>query len=165
VLTLGVLKGILAPVVDEPVTFVNAPQLAEARGLTVRETKISSVRDYVNLVELRGVHAGRPTHVAGTLYGKQAVPRIVGIDDHIVDLPPSSHMLVVRNADVPGMIGKVGTILGDAGVNVDDMDVGKTAEGQAALMAISTTTPVAGDVVDALRGEDGVVDARAIELD
>ena len=165
VLTLGVLKGVLAPVVDEPVSFVNAPQLAEARGLTVRETKVASVRDYVNLVELRGVCAGRPTHVAGTLYGKQAVPRIVGIDDHIVDVPPSSHMLVVRNADVPGMIGKVGTILGDAGVNVDDMDVGKTAEGQAALMAISTTTPVAGDVVDALRGQDGVVDARAIELD
>ena len=93
------------------------------------------MRDYVNLVELRGVCGGRATHVAGTLYGKQAAPRIVGIDDHIVDVPPSSHMLVVRNADVPGMIGKVGTILGDAGVNVDDMDVGKTAEGEAALMA------------------------------
>ena len=151
VLTLGVLKGVLGPVVDEPVSFVNAPQLAEARGLTVRETKISSVRDYVNLVELRGVCAGRPTHVAGTLYGKQAAPRIVGIDEHIVDVPPSSHMLVVRNADVPGMIGRVGTILGDAGVNVDDMDVGKTAEGEAALMAISTTVPVAGEVIDALR--------------
>ncbi len=130
VLTLGVLKGVLAPVVDEPVSFVNAPQLAESRGLTVRETKVSSVVDYVNLVELRGVCAGRPTHVAGTLYGKQAAPRIVGIDEHIVDVPPSSHMLVVRNADVPGMIGKVGTILGNAGVNVDDMDVGKTAEGR-----------------------------------
>jgi D-3-phosphoglycerate dehydrogenase len=165
VLTLGVLKGVLAGVVDEPVTFVNAPQLAEERGLVVRETKQSSVRDYVNLVELRGRYNGRETHVAGTLYGKQAAPRIVGIDDHTVDLPPSSHMLVVRNADVPGMIGKVGTILGDAGVNVDDMDVGKTAEGQAALMALSVTTPVPGEVVDALRKQEGVVDARAIELD
>jgi D-3-phosphoglycerate dehydrogenase len=165
VLTLGVLKGVLAPVVDEPVSFVNAPQLAESRGLTVRETKISSVRDYVNLVELRGVCNGRATHVAGTLYGKQAAPRIVGIDEHIVDVPPSSHMLVVRNSDVPGMIGKVGTILGNAGVNVDDMDVGKTAEGEAALMAISTTVPVGNDIIDTLRAEDGVVDARAIELD
>ena len=74
-------------------------------------------------------------------------------------------MLVVRNADVPGMIGKVGTILGDAGVNVDDMDVGKTAEGQAALMALSTTAPVPDDVVTAIRNQDGVVDARAIELE
>ncbi len=166
VLTLGVLKGVLGPVVDEPVSFVNAPQLAEDRGLTVRETKQSSVRDYVNLVELRGTYGGRETHVAGTLYGKQSAPRIVGIDDHIVDAPASSaHMLVVRNADVPGMIGKVGTILGDAGVNVDDMDVGKTAEGQAALMVLSTTAPVPDDVVDAIRNQEGVVDARAIELE
>ncbi len=147
VLTLGVLKGVLGPVVDEPVSFVNAPQLAEDRGLSVRETKMSSVRDYVNLVELRGSYGGRETHVAGTLYGKQSAPRIVGIDDHIVDVPPAAHMLVVRNADVPGMIGRVGTILGDAGVNVDDMDVGKTAEGQAALMALSTTAPVPDEVV------------------
>jgi D-3-phosphoglycerate dehydrogenase / 2-oxoglutarate reductase len=166
VLTLGVLKGVLGPVVDEPVSFVNAPQLAEDRGLTVRETKQSSVRDYVNLVELRGSYGGRETHVAGTLYGKQSAPRIVGIHDHIVDAPASSaHMLVVRNADVPGMIGKVGTILGDAGVNVDDMDVGKTAEGQAALMVLSTTAPVPDEVVEAIRNQDGVVDARAIELE
>ena len=163
-LTLGVLKGVLGPVVDEPVSFVNAPQLAESRGLTVRETKLSSVRDYVNLVELRGVCGpGDPRRRERCTASRPR--RIVGIDDHIVDVPPSSHMLVVRNADVPGMIGKVGTILGDAGVNVDDMDVGKTAEGEAALMAISTTTPVADEVVEALRAQDGVVDARAIELD
>jgi D-3-phosphoglycerate dehydrogenase len=165
VLTLGVLKGLLAPVVDEPVSFVNAPQLAEERGVVVRETKLSSARDYVNLVELRGRGGGRETHVAGTLYGKQAAPRIVGIDDHIVDVPPSSHMLVVRNKDVPGVIGTVGGILGDAGVNIDDMDVGKTAEGEAALMAISTKTSVPDAVVDELRRQDVIVDARAIELE
>ena len=165
VLTLGVLKGVLTPVVDEPVSFVNAPQLAEARGLVVRETKLSSARDYVNLIELRGSFQDRETHVAGTLYGKQAAPRIVGIDDHIVDVPPSGHMLVVRNSDVPGMIGKVGTILGDAGVNVDDMDVGKTAEGQRALMVLSTTTAVPAEVVETVRAQDGIVDARAIELE
>jgi D-3-phosphoglycerate dehydrogenase / 2-oxoglutarate reductase len=165
VLTLGVLKGVLAPVVDEPVSFVNAPQLAEERGVVVRETKLSSARDYVNLIELRGQGTGRQTHVAGTLTGKQGKPTIVAIDDHTVDLPPSSHMLVVRNDDVPGMIGRVGTILGEAGVNIDDMDVGKTAEGQAALMALSTAEPVPDSVVDMLRAQNGVVDARAIELE
>jgi D-3-phosphoglycerate dehydrogenase len=164
VLTLGVLKGVLGPVVDEPVTFVNAPQLADERGLAVRETKLSSARDYVNLIELRGRFDGRETHVAGTLYGKQAAPRIVGIDDHIVDVPPTSHMVIVRNADVPGMIGRVGSIVGSAGINIDDMDVGKTAAGQAALMALSTTTPVPAAVVEQLRAEDGVVDARAIDF-
>src|SRR3954454_9063845 len=112
VLTLSVLKGVLGPVVDEPVSFVNAPNLAEARGLTVRESSSSSARDYVNLVELRGhSSSGATTHVAGTLYGKQDAPRIVAIDDYIVDLAPSSHMLVVRNQDTPGMIGTVCTIV------------------------------------------------------
>jgi len=164
VLTLSVLKGLLSPVVDEPVTFVNAPQLAAERGVIVRSTSSASARDYVNLVTVRGVAAGRETHVAGTLYGKSDAPRIVGLDEHIVDLPPSSHMLVVRNDDVPGVIGMVGSILGDAGVNIDDMDVGRSPSGAAAMMAISTGLPVPAEVVEHLRSRPGIVDAKAIEL-
>lgn len=164
VLTLAVLKGVLGPVLDEPVTFVNAPQLAEARGLAVRETSSSSARDYVNLVELRGHSARGTTHVAGTLYGKQDAPRIVAIDDYIVDLPPSSHMLVVRNQDTPGMIGRVGTILGEGGVNIDEFDLGKGPAGDKPLMVLSTSTPVPPEVVVQLHAEPGVVDAKAIEL-
>jgi D-3-phosphoglycerate dehydrogenase len=164
VLTLSVLKGLLSPVVDEPVTFVNAPQLAEERGVTVRTTSSASARDYVNLVTVRGIADGRPTHVAGTLYGKSDSPRIVGFDEHIVDLPPSSHMLVVRNDDVPGVIGMVGTILGAAGVNIEDMDVGRSASGAAAMMAISTGAAVPPEVVADLRSRAGILDAKAIEL-
>ena len=164
VLTLSVLKGLLSPVVDEPVTFVNAPQLAEERGVVVRSTSSASARDYVNLVTVRGVAGGRPTHVAGTLYGKSDAPRIVGLDEHIVDLPPSSHMLVVRNDDVPGVIGMVGTILGEAGLNIDDMDVGRSPTGVAAMMVISTGLPVPLSVVAEVRSRPGIVDAKAIEL-
>jgi D-3-phosphoglycerate dehydrogenase len=165
VLTLAALKGVLGPVVDEPVSFVNAPAIAETRGLTVRETKLSAARDYVNLVELRGTYQGRATHVAGTLYGKQASPRIVGIDDHIIDVPPSAHMVVVRNDDVPGVIGSVGTILGDAKVNIDDMVVGRTTSGEAALMVLSTGSAVDAAVIETLRGAEGILDARAIDLE
>ena len=164
VLTLSILRGLLSPVVDEPVTFVNAPQLAEERGITVRETKTSTARDYVNLISVCGIAGERPTHVAGTLYGKNDAPRIVGIDHHIVDLPPSSHMLVVHNADVPGIIGVVGTVLGRAGVNIDDMDVGRSASGAAAMMAISTAGAVPSGVVQEIRDSPGVIDARAITL-
>jgi D-3-phosphoglycerate dehydrogenase / 2-oxoglutarate reductase len=165
VLTLAVLKGVLQRVVDEPVSFVNAPQLAQSRGVKVRETTSSSALDYVNLITLRGERQQGPVHVAGTLFGKRAVPRIVGIDGHSVDVPPSQHMLVVRNTDEPGMIGTVGSILGTAGVNIADMDVGTNAEGAPALMAISTDEPVPRDVVDRLRAEPGILDARALELD
>jgi D-3-phosphoglycerate dehydrogenase len=165
VLTLSILKGALGAVTDEPVSFVNAPQLAEARGLAVSETATPTSADFVNLVRLTGRAGDRSISVAGTLLGKQARPRIVEIDSHSVDVPPASHMLVVRNSDTPGMIGRIGTIIGEAGVNVDDMDVGTNAEGEAALMVLSTSAPVTRDVVDALLAVDGVYDAQAIELD
>jgi D-3-phosphoglycerate dehydrogenase len=166
VLTLSVLKGVLAPVVDEPVSFVNAPQLAEERGLVVRETTSSSARDYVNLIELRGHTAERATHVAGTLYGKHDAPRIVAIDDYIVELPPSSHMLVVRNEDKPGMVARVAGILGiEHGINIDEMDLGRGPGGDVSLMLIATSSSVPAEVVAQLRETEGVVDARAIDLD
>jgi D-3-phosphoglycerate dehydrogenase len=165
VLTLAITRGVLASVVDEPVSFVNAPQLAEMRGLEIRETTSSSSRDYVNLVSLRGKVGDRPVHVAGTLAGQRGEPRIVGIDDHSIEVPPSSHMVVVRNEDVPGMIGKVGTILGSAGLNIEDMRVGKSPAGEAALMVLTTSTAVQSEVVERLRAERGIVDAKAIELD
>ena len=73
-------------------------------------------------------------------------------------------MLVVRNADVPGMIGTVASILGAAAVNIDDMDVGRNPTGEAAMMAISTADAVPTSVVDAIRACPGVIDAKAIEL-
>ncbi|MGQ0823670.1 MAG: phosphoglycerate dehydrogenase [Actinomycetota bacterium] len=162
VLTLSVLKGVLGPVVDEPVTFVNAPHLAEGRGLVVRETTSTDVRDYVNLISIRGDNGA---HVAGTLFGKHEAPRIVGIDEHIVDLPPSRHMLVVHNEDVPGMIGRVTTLLGDAGINISDMDVGRSPSGAAALMAIATDSLVSDEIVTQICAQAGVQTARAFDLD
>ncbi len=155
------LKGVLAPVVAEPVSFVNAPQIAEQRGISVRETKSSDARDYVNLIVVRG---DQGTHVAATLFGKHQAPRIVGIDGHQVDLPPARHMLVVHNDDSPGMIGRVGTVLGDAGINISNMDVGQSPSGEAALMVIATETAVPTDVVDVVTRQVGVQSARAIDL-
>jgi D-3-phosphoglycerate dehydrogenase len=161
VLTLSVLKGVLAPVVTEPVSYVNAPQIAEQRGISVRETKSSDARDYVNLIVVRG---DQGTHVAATLFGKHQAPRIVGIDGHQVDLPPARHMLVVHNDDSPGMIGRVGTVLGDAGINISNMDVGQSPSGEAALMVIATETAVPADVVQQMTRQVGVQSARAIDL-
>jgi len=161
VLTLSVLKGVLAPVMEEPVSFVNAPQIAEQRGLAFRETKSSDARDYVNLIVVRG---DQGTHVAATLFGKQQVPRIVGIDGHSVDLPPARNMLVVHNDDSPGIIGRVGTVLGEAGINISNMDVGQSPRGEAALMVIATDAPVPAEVVTRVAQQAGVQSARAIEL-
>ena len=165
VLTLSVLKGALGVITDEPVSFVNAPQLAESRGVAVRESMSSSALDYVNLVTLRGRVGDRDVHCAGTIFGKRDAMRIVGILDHTVDIPPSGHLLVVRNSDTPGMIGKVATAVGDSGINIDDMDVGTNAVGEAALMVLALDRAVPPTVVDAIAATPGVLDAKAIDLD
>jgi len=153
ILTLAVLKGLLGNGSEEPVSYVNAPQLAAERGIEVKETKTSAAHDYVNLVSLRGGdHA-----IAGSLFGLRAEARLVMVDDHTVDIPPARHMLIVRNEDRPGLIGLVGATVGQAGVNISDMDVGRSPEGEAALMVLSTDQPVPPAVLAELRSEAGIL--------
>ena len=135
IVTLAVLKGFFDAISDEPVSYVNAPQLAAHKGIDVRESRSSSSSDYVNLVTVRG--GGHS--IAGTLVGRRAEQRLMAIDDHRFDVPPAEHMLMVKNDDRPGMIGVVGTMLGDAGVNIADMDVGRAATPGTATMLIAPT--------------------------
>ena len=158
ILTLSVLKGFFGATSGEPVSYVNAPAVAQEQGIEVRPTSTTTTRDYVNLITLRsGEHS-----LAGTLVGLRSVPTVVMIDDHTVDVPPAEHLLVVRNEDRPGMIGRVGTVLGEAGVNIDDMAVGSTAQGTKALMVIATDAPVSDAAQSELRGVDGIVSVAAV---
>jgi len=158
ILTLSVLKGLFAAGTEEPVSYVNAPKLAEERGLEVRETSTTTSHDYVNLVTLRsGDHA-----VAGTLTGPKTEPRLVIVDDHAVEVPPSRHMLVVRNDDRPGMIGMVGTELGAAGVSISSMTVGPSANGTTALMVLSTDRQVPDATFEALKAAGGILDLHRV---
>jgi D-3-phosphoglycerate dehydrogenase len=161
ILTLSVLKGIFAGVSDEPVSYVNAPQIAAERGVEVRDSSTSTTQDYVNLVTVRGGdHA-----IAGTLVGLKGDPRIVMIDDLSVDLPPARNMLIVRNDDVPGMIATVTAALRDAGINIGDMHLGHSQEGAAAMQVLATSEPVSTELVDTLRRADGIVSVHAIATD
>jgi D-3-phosphoglycerate dehydrogenase len=95
--------------------------------------------------------------LSGTLTGRRGEQRIVMIDDHTFDVPPADHMLMVTNDDRPGVIGAVGTILGDAGVNIADMDVGRAEQAGTAVMLIAPTSIVPATVVDALRAAPGII--------
>ncbi|MGQ0830283.1 MAG: phosphoglycerate dehydrogenase [Microthrixaceae bacterium] len=155
ILTLSVLKGVFGRVSEEPVSYVNAPRLAAERGIEVRESSSSTSHEYVNLVTIRGGgHA-----IGGTLVGLRGAPRVVMVDDHSVDVPPADNMLIVRNDDVPGMISAVTGVLGSAGLNIDDMHLGRSPEGAAALMILATDQPVPDDVQAAIRSLPGVVSA------
>jgi D-3-phosphoglycerate dehydrogenase / 2-oxoglutarate reductase len=160
ILTLSLLKGYFGRVSEEPVSFVNAPQLAAESGIQIRETATTTAHHYVNLITVRsGDHA-----LAGTLVGLQGDPRIVMVDDHTVDVPPSAHMLVVRNDDRPGMIGAVGTLLGDADINIAGIHVGQSAAGLGALMVLATASPVPVEVVRRLESTEGIVSVHAVDL-
>jgi D-3-phosphoglycerate dehydrogenase / 2-oxoglutarate reductase len=161
ILTLSVLKGVFGGVSEEPVSYVNAPQIAAERGVEVRESSTSATPDYVNLVTVRGGdHA-----VAGTLVGLKGDPRIVMIDDLNVDLPPARYMLVVRNDDVPGMIATVTSALAAAKINIGDMHLGHSQTGAAAMQVLATSEPVSAEVVEALLRADGIVSVAAISTD
>ena len=157
---LSALKGMLGQISDEPVSFVNATNMARDRGVEIKGISNTVAKDFVNVVTVRG--GGHS--LAGTLVGLGAEPRLVMVDDHKIDMPPAQHMLVVRNDDRPGMIGLVGTTLGAAGVNIDDMDVGRSAEGVPAVMVIASPTAVPTEVQDLLRARDGIVSVYAIDL-
>ncbi len=160
ILTLSVLKGIFAAGTEEPVSYVNAPQLAAERGLVIRETSTVTAHDYVNLVTLRGGDHS----VAGTLTGPRTEPRLVMVDDHTVEVPPAPNMLVVRNDDRAGMIGLVGTVLGEADVSISSMAVGPSATGNTALMVFSTDRLAPDDVLSRLRAAPGISDVHTIQL-
>ncbi|MCU1495435.1 MAG: serA [Acidimicrobiaceae bacterium] len=158
ILTLSVLKGLFAVGTEEPVTYVNAPRIAEERGLTLRVSQTATTHDRVSLVTVRSsAHS-----VAGTLTGGDGSARIVMVDDHQVEVPPAPHMLVVRNDDRPGMIGVVGTILGDAELSIAHMSVGQTAGAGTALMVLSVDRLLAPDVLASLAAKPGILDVHQV---
>jgi len=158
ILTLSVLKGLLTAATGEPVSYVNAPQIATERGLSWREARSPAAHEYVNLVVVRSAAHS----VAGTLAGARSEPRIVEVDGHTVEVPPARNMLVVRNDDRPGMIGFVGTILGRAGLNIQNMAIGQSPRGEAALMILSTSTEVPVEVLQELRDKPGIIAVYAV---
>jgi D-3-phosphoglycerate dehydrogenase / 2-oxoglutarate reductase len=152
ILTLAVLKGLFGGVSEDPVTYVNAPTLAREHGVEIREVSCATSVDYVNLVTIRG--GGH--EISGTLGGRRGESRIVVLDGHTTDVPPATNMLVVRNDDRPGMIGVVGTALGNGGINIADMDVGRAPSGSA-LMVLATTAPVPPEIIHALETTPGII--------
>jgi D-3-phosphoglycerate dehydrogenase len=163
-LTLYGLKGAFSAVVHEPVTFVNAPLLAEERGISVGESKSSQSLDYVNLVEVRAQAEGETISVGGVLVGKRDNERLVRIFGYDLDMAFSPIMAFFRYMDRPGIIGIVGSILGEAGINIAAMQVARKAEGGEALMGLAVDSPIPEDLLDDIAKRTEMRDARLIVL-
>lgn len=160
VLELAALKGVFTDVVEEQVTYVNAPVLAGERGLEARLTTDPESPDYRNVVRLCGTLAdGSRVSVAGTLIGPRQVERIVEVDGFDVDIAPAEHMAFLRYEDRPGVVGTIGGILGEAGVNIAGMQVARDVKGGHALVALTVDSAIEPAVltriVDAIGAESG----------
>jgi len=164
ILRTAVLKGMLAHATDEPVNYVNANHFAEQRGIAVTETKRAETHDYVSMIVVKAKTGGEPIEVAAALIGKKNEPRLVSLFDHDLDMIPDRYMAFFRYPDRPGMIGKVGTILGDAGINIGSMQVGRHEAGGTALMGITVDTPLSADVLALIKDSAGMQDAWSVEL-
>jgi D-3-phosphoglycerate dehydrogenase / 2-oxoglutarate reductase len=157
-------KGLLAPMVFEPLNYVNTPLLARERGLHLETSRVPESADYTSLVVLRLEGEGGENVVSGTLVGPRHQPRLVEAMGFDMDLVPEEHMLFIRNEDVPGMIGKLGTILGEHGINIGNMAVGRGKPGSRAAMAVTVDAPVPEGVLSALLETPGFNEARAVRL-
>ena len=156
---LSALKGLFSTS-GETVSFVNAFSVAENQGVNINATNTTDSLDYLNTITISGGgHA-----IAGTVVGLKGEHRIIMVDDHTVDIPPSEHMVVLRNDDRPGVIGKVGTILGENQINITDMNVGRSVDGYGALMVISTQNAVSETVAEHLINTEGVTQCSIINL-
>jgi D-3-phosphoglycerate dehydrogenase len=164
VLTLAILKGILSAVVHEPVSFVNAPMLARERGIGLSEMRSTVSQDYVSLISLRAETDEGPVTVGGTLVGKRNNERVMQVYDFDVEIAPAENMVFFTYQDVPGVIGTVGTILGEHGVNIATMEVGRKSEGGEALMGLTVDAPIPPHVLTHIGRTIGANRLRAITL-
>ena len=148
---------------NEPVTFVNAPMLARDRGLAVSEMRSTVSQDYVSLISIRAETDDGPVVLEGTIVAKDSI-RVIKIDDFDVEVGPADRMVFFRYADRPGIIGKVGTIFGDAGINIATMDVGRRAQGGDALMVLTVDSEVPNEVLDRVASAIEADHIRAVSL-
>ncbi len=173
-LTAALVKGLLEPISEAHVNLVNAPVLARDWGLEIIESRSTTPEQYANLVTLSvpadGAHDAQPAYqLAATItWGEE---RIVRVDQYATDFVPSGHILIAHNVDRPGMIGRVGTILGDAGVNIGHMDVGPIAgahaaraDGGEALMVLAVGGVVPPDAIERIRLTEDIFSITSVVL-
>jgi D-3-phosphoglycerate dehydrogenase / 2-oxoglutarate reductase len=165
ILKLAALKGVFADVVEEQVSYVNAPLFAEERGLEVRLTTTDDSPDYRNLIALRGTLAdGTQVSVAGTLSGPRQIERITEVDGFDIEITPTQHMAFLVYEDRPGVVGTIGNVLGAAGINIAGMQVSRHEQGGDALVALTVDSAIPSAVLDEIVTAIGATSGRSVDL-
>ena len=166
VLKVAALRGLFQDVVEEQVTFVNAPVLAADRGTEVRLLTDADGGEYRNVITLRGTLAdGSQLSVSGTLTGPKQVEKLVAIDGLDLEVPLAAHFMVLRYTDRPGVIGNLGRLLGEAGVNIAAMQVGRADAGGEAVSVLTLDSTVPAATLEEVGREVEATSVRVVDLE
>jgi D-3-phosphoglycerate dehydrogenase len=166
-LTLAVISGALEGRTEEQVNLVNAPSMAQQRGIVVEEKSVSEAQDFNELIRVTVVAGTEKVAVAGTGIGPNRVPHLVEVQGRRLTTELTPNVCVFRYADLPGMIGRVGTIFGAHGINISSAAVGHTPDGdeqRLAAMVVTTDAQVPAEVVDEIVASEGFVAGWTVVL-
>ncbi|HJQ85316.1 MAG TPA: phosphoglycerate dehydrogenase [Candidatus Binatia bacterium] len=159
----AVLRGLLGHLLESGVNYVNAPAIARERGIKVIEARAPATTDYINSIAVQLRTPSRTLAVLGAVFGVDTV-RVVRIDGFRMEAVPEGHILMLHNRDVPGVVGRVGTLLGERGINIAGIELGRERVGGMALSLIHVDEPVSGEVLDELRQLPQIVSAQVLHL-
>jgi D-3-phosphoglycerate dehydrogenase len=162
-LTIAVLKGLLTPILKENINYINAPIIAKERGIRVVESKSSEIKDYKSMISLKVKTSKGAGLAEGAIFGRRD-PRIVKVDQFRLDAIPEGHMVLIYNYDKPGVIGNIGTTLGNSGVNIARMHLGREKIEGKALVVLSTDSMMTDEDLKKLRDLPHVISITKIEM-
>ncbi len=162
-ITIAVLKGILTPMLKETVNYINAPLIAKERGIEVKEITTDDAGDYHSMLIVKLKSGKKESVASGILHGKKE-PRIIEIDNYIVEIFPEGELLVISNNDKPGLIGNIGSLMGDNNINIARMHFGRQKQGGKAISVVSVDTPVSKAVLSKIKKLPNVLSVKQIHL-
>ncbi len=162
-IALAVLKGILSFALGDTVNYVNAPFIAQERGIKVVQSRRESARDFASYIKVRTRTGSEETEIEGALFGARN-PRIVRLNDFYFEAVPEGHILVSYNHDVPGVVGAMGALLGDSGINIAGLELGREKVGGRAISFIRVDNPVPREVLERFRALPEVISTTAVKL-
>jgi len=163
IISVAALKGMLTPHLAESVNFVNAEQIAQQRGIAIAATTHPTPVDYTNLVTFRASSANDETCVSATLFSEKN-QRIVSVNNFRVEFKPEGTLLYIINKDVPGVVGKVGTILGDREINIAEYNLARETSGGKALAIVTIDSVLDADTMNALRFFQAIDEVKQVRL-
>lgn len=163
ILSVAALKGLLTPRLSESVNFVNAESVAQTRGIAIGATTHPVPHDYTNLITFRVASGNNEICVSGTVFSEKN-QRVVSVNNYRVEFKPEGHLIYIVNRDVPGVVGKVGTLLGDREINIAEYNLARNAHGGKAMAIITIDSPLDNETLNFLRSYREMEEVRQVKL-